>query len=73
MILTFCLLFITQSFPRGKGAETCGEEAASAAADLDVKLALANVTVEALCQDIYDDAKTKTKTVSILIRQELHI
>ena len=49
------------------GAETCGEEATSAASDLNAKLALANVTIESLCQDIYDDAKART--VSILMRQ----
>jgi hypothetical protein len=44
------------------GAETCGDDATSAADDLNAKLALANITIASLCQSVYDDAKA-TRTV----------
>jgi hypothetical protein len=48
-----------QIFHGVTGAEACGAES-TPEADLDAKLELANITIEALCQEIYDEAKVKT-------------
>lgn len=51
--------YARQIFHGVTGAEACGAEF-TAEADLNAKLALANTTIESLCQEIYDDAKAKT-------------
>ena len=45
-----------QIFEGVTGSEACRGEI-SAADDLDAKLSLANITIDALCQQIYDEAK----------------
>ena len=51
-----------QIFHGVTGGEACGAES-TPEGDLEAKLELANVTIEALCQEIYDEAKAKTVSV----------